>query len=323
MYFPDLKPWERDGVRPIINALKQICTVHEIESNHPIPDGTGAIWVLAKNWKKAVRKLRNKPGQSVYASVFGLSPDSRNLFTLLWRNLRPAEFSNVKLFAHSPINFRFFSELEGLRKDQIVYLPLCGAPPTAAFTKHVAKGPIVIGAFGAFEQETNFNFILNIAHYVVRQRPTAKFQILGTGALQPHLARIVTDLGLKDNVTLVQTVRSEEISALDILLYAPLRNDHFLPLIFGAAAGVTAVSTELPGIDTIIQDGKTGFVVPVNETKPMGELVVRLLDNPSLRIAMAAEFRHQLFKKLDGNRIAQEYEREIFGHQTASASQAA
>jgi len=323
VFFPDLHPWEREGVKPIIAALKGGGTVHEIESSERIPSSTDAVWVIARNWKKAVRATYRKSKLvPIFASVFGLSPDTRNLFTLLWRRIRPAEFTKVKIFAHSPINHRFFSEIEGLRGEQIVYLPLCTENREPPISRK-SESSTVIGAFGRFEEETNLNFVLNVAHYVIRQKPEAQFRILGSGTLYRHLTRVVDDLGIAANVSVVETVRSDEVGSLDILLYAPLRNDHFLPLIFAAASAVTPVSTELPGIEAMVQDGKSGFVVPVNETKPMGELVIRLLDNPDLRVAMATEFRSQLLKNFDGKEVAMDYEKEFFGAAQSQAARAA
>ncbi len=322
IFFPDIQPWEIEGIRPVLSALGKVCTVREVNPSQPVPASSDAVWVLARDWKKALETLRLKSGPQVFVSVFGIPPESRNLFTLLWRKLRPNSYSKVKVLAHSPINFRFFAELEGLRRDQVSYLPLCAAPQSSV-TKPPSKKAPLIGAFGRFEEQSNLNFVLNIAHYVSRKRPEARFRILGSGPLHRHLSKLIVELGLEENVTLVETIRCDEIASLDIMLYAPLRNDHFLPLLFGAAAGAAAVCTELPGIETLVQDGKSGFVVPVNETRPMGELVIRLFDNPELRCAMAKEFQDHIFSKLDSDKIAQQYEQSFFGSPTESIAQAA
>jgi glycosyltransferase involved in cell wall biosynthesis len=48
----------------------------------------------------------------------------------------------------------------------------------------------------------------------------------------------------------------------------------------GSAAGLPVVATRCGGPEEIVEDGKTGFLVPVGDGKAVGERLAWLLDHP-------------------------------------------
>ena len=63
-------------------------------------------------------------------------------------------------------------------------------------------------------------------------------------------------------------------------------------LIEAAAAGLPAVATHLPGItDTVVVDGETGFLVPLDDVGAVARALERLISDPSLRARVSASAR--------------------------------
>jgi glycosyltransferase involved in cell wall biosynthesis len=48
----------------------------------------------------------------------------------------------------------------------------------------------------------------------------------------------------------------------------------------GCASGKPIVATAFPGVEAIVQDGKTGVVVPVGDPKRLALELIRLLRDP-------------------------------------------
>jgi glycosyltransferase involved in cell wall biosynthesis len=328
IFFQDLTPWEKESVRPIIQKLSESYHVEEILWGEgasfvlPRRGGAEAYWILSSDWKESLKKLKlGRRSPNVSVSVFGMSPEKGSLFTLLWRKLFSSYPSSLRLLTHSPLNYRFYSEIAGMPVHQVGYLPL-PFPNHRIGEKNVGgpEGRPVIGTLAAFKSENNLNYFLNVAHYVVRKHPSAFFRILGTGNLYGHLVEMVRELSLEDHVSVTETLSLESLEGLDVFLYAPLRNDHFVPLLFAANRGIPVLCSELPGISDFVQDGKTGFVIPANETKPMGELILRLLDHPSLRISMASELQNRLAASYSEDELVNEYRAFFFGNKKARTS---
>jgi glycosyltransferase involved in cell wall biosynthesis len=311
VFFSDLLPWERDAVEKLASAIATQRAVDIIDLPHRMKLETDSpvVWLVSRNWKEAVRQVRLLGrGQRVICSVMGLGWEQGSLFTIMWRKLWPNRHAKVELITHSPINFRFYTEIEGISNSRLSYLPL----PFESRSAGIKGDGDTIGFFGSFVPESNLNYFMSVAHYVHQRNPKAKFRVLGAGPLYDHVIEISQQLGLGEAVTVSETVSPEEMKHIDILIYAPLRNDHFIPLFLGAAHGIPVLSSEIPGVSSFIQDGRNGFIVPTNETKPMGELAIRLMENDALRKFIGAELQRSIGMHYSLDRVCPEYAKLFF-----------
>lgn len=113
------------------------------------------------------------------------------------------------------------------------------------------------------------------------------FHIYGTGPLLQKLQDLVSQLHLEEEiffegqvVHVVDYIRDSEI----LLLTS---NFEGMPnaLIEGLAMGLACISTNFPSgaAPELIDDGKSGFVVPMNDVKTLTEKLQILIDNDELR----------------------------------------
>ncbi len=60
------------------------------------------------------------------------------------------------------------------------------------------------------------------------------------------------------------------------------------------STGLPVISTQVGGIPEIVVNGKTGFLVPPNDTHALVEAIETLLDDDQLRITMGREGRRRV-----------------------------
>ena len=79
----------------------------------------------------------------------------------------------------------------------------------------------------------------------------------------------------------------------DVLLFPSRPAGEGMPgvLIEAALTGLPAVATAVPGVASIVKDGVTGFVVPVDDVGAMVQATTKLLDDPELRASMGRAAR--------------------------------
>jgi glycosyltransferase involved in cell wall biosynthesis len=53
-----------------------------------------------------------------------------------------------------------------------------------------------------------------------------------------------------------------------------------------AIASVPIVTTALPGIETIVVDGETGYIAPVNDLGGMEDAIIRLIDDRATSVRL-------------------------------------
>jgi glycosyltransferase involved in cell wall biosynthesis len=313
--FPDLPPWEKEGVDPLIRELSGRFSLRLIEvragDKGRLKKTHGVSWILSKNWERSLRFLGSTASDSrVFVSLFGIPNEKRALPLLFWKRLSRAVPENVNFIAHSPLNYRFFREIEAFPDTRVSFLHL---PFSVNLAERFSSRPnkssdgFRVGTFAPFVSTSNLNYFLNVAHYVVARRNHARFRIFGWGELYGHLYELVKELGLDDHVTVVESLTADEIDGLDLLLFTPLRNDHFLPVLTAAAARLPVLASEVPGISDLIENGKSGFIFPVNQTAPMGEATIRLLDHALLRRSMSEELKKSVAEKFSTSLLADKY----------------
>ena len=61
-----------------------------------------------------------------------------------------------------------------------------------------------------------------------------------------------------------------------------------MALLEAAAAGLPVVSSRLAAIPEIIQEGETGFLIPVGDSQALESTLQRLVSNSHLRVQMGA-----------------------------------
>lgn len=135
--------------------------------------------------------------------------------------------------------------------------------------------------------ESHYNVACSIRAFARVQRdvPSASLIVAGYGSERALLEDLATGLQLR-NVRFTGRVPPGEMAQLlneaDILLNSPDIDNMPLSLIEAQAAGIPVVSTSTGGIPDIVEDGRTGLLVPPGDDEAMARSAMRLLQEPGL-----------------------------------------
>jgi glycosyltransferase involved in cell wall biosynthesis len=116
-------------------------------------------------------------------------------------------------------------------------------------------------------------------------------QIVGAGPLLKKVSELaaaaqVEALGRRNDIP-------DLMRAADVFVFTSLREGEGMPgvLIEAALSGLSIVSTDVPGASDVVEDGVSGFIVPVNDVRELEERVRLLIANPLLRAEMGRAAR--------------------------------
>lgn len=308
----DVLPWERQSFETILNSLAGSISVETLEMDESFrgrlkKEKSGTVWIIAKDWRNTIKFLgvKNQSDLKVFVSVLELSSPRENIYRVLLNKFIGSIPESVTLLVHSPLNYRFFTELEGLPKEKVRFLPL--VLPKLDLSKKEKRASFSVGVFGAFISDSHLNYVMSVAHYLAHKNAQIRFQILGKGPLYNHIFQMIQDLSLSKSVSVVETVDAELISELDALVYCPLRNDHFLPVYYAGLCSIPVIASEIPGVTDFIKDAHSGFVLPVNETKSAGELILRMHSDGALASALGQKLKETLLKNYSVSHLSSDY----------------
>lgn len=132
--------------------------------------------------------------------------------------------------------------------------------------------------------------------------------LAGDGELRPDVERLAAELGVGGRVHLLGYVDrvAELYASFDAFLLTSANEGTPVVAIEALAAGVPVVATDAGGTRTVVDDGETGFVVPVGDVASLAARLERLRDEPGLRDRFAAAGRRRMRERFSTSRMADE-----------------
>lgn len=143
--------------------------------------------------------------------------------------------------------------------------------------------------------------------------PTLKLFVVGDGPERKAIEQAIKVESMQDGVVMLgsrQDVPSL-LAAADAFLLTSLSEGIPVTIIEAMAAGVPVVATAVGGVPELITDGRTGLLRPVKDAAGLGEAIVRLARNQTLRQQMASEARERVRTHFSESMMIDKYDRII------------
>jgi glycosyltransferase involved in cell wall biosynthesis len=115
--------------------------------------------------------------------------------------------------------------------------------------------------------------------------------VVGGGELQSSLVEHVRVLGLESRVHFLGARRDlgDLLAAMDVFVMPSLWEGLPLSLVLAMGAARASVATRVAGIPEVVDDGRTGLLVPPGDPAALGAALARLFGDASLRQRIGAE----------------------------------
>ena len=173
-------------------------------------------------------------------------------------------------------------------------------------------GPVTVGIVGQVGEWKGHEDLLDAFRMVAARNPDVRLVIFGrdTGEFASHLKRRIRDLGLGDRIDWAgyQTDRARIYERLDICA-VPSRSADPLPTtaIEAGFFGLPVVATRRGGLPEIVDDGKTGLLVPVKDPAALAEAISRLAGDREAAAAMGARARARMTGEFSADRFVRRF----------------
>jgi glycosyltransferase involved in cell wall biosynthesis len=116
--------------------------------------------------------------------------------------------------------------------------------------------------------------------------------VVGDGELREDLSRRVHALGISSRVHFLGARRDlgDLLHVMDLFVLPSLWEGLPLSLVLAMGAGVPVVATTVAGVPEVVEDGRTGLLVPPGDAAALGRAMRRVVTDPALgrRLADAA-----------------------------------
>jgi glycosyltransferase involved in cell wall biosynthesis len=171
----------------------------------------------------------------------------------------------------------------------------------------IEPGAWVVGTVGRLAVEKNQSLLLRAAAPMLEAG--SRLILVGDGPLREDLSGLATALGVAPWVHVLGARRDvpDVLSALDaFVLCSDLEG---LPLVIpeAMAVGLPVLSTRVGGIPTVIDEGRTGYLVPPGDEVALRSRLEALRADPRAAQACGARAREESLARFSSARMAAEY----------------
>jgi glycosyltransferase involved in cell wall biosynthesis len=159
----------------------------------------------------------------------------------------------------------------------------------------------LVGIVGRLQHFKAQHIFIKAAALVAERRPDVRFVVVGgavlgtEGGYPTWLESLTRQRGLTDRLRLVGQQRQVApwFAALDVAVHATDGEPFGLVILEAMASGTPIVATNVGGPSEIIDDGKSGLLVPPAQPVATAEATLRLLEEPHLRARLSSAGRRR------------------------------
>lgn len=162
--------------------------------------------------------------------------------------------------------------------------------------KIYTDNPIRIGTVKRMESKYGISTLIEaFALIKSRYKGNSELILVGGGPEEDNLKKLAQRLNVYEYTDFVGPVPHymvpEYLNSFDIYVALSNSESFGVAIIEASACGVPVVVSDAGGLPEVVVDGETGYIVPPNNPEEAADRMLRLLNNPSLRVTMGEEGR--------------------------------
>jgi glycosyltransferase involved in cell wall biosynthesis len=189
----------------------------------------------------------------------------------------------------------------------------CGRfrPPTireradARSTLGISDGEILISAVGALEQRKGHRYLIEAIGALAA---TAKFKclIVGQGSVHKVLQGEIAVIRSLERIKLLGRVDDvrELLWASDIFAMPSLKEGLGVAALEAMASNLPVIASDVGGLREVVEDGRTGIIVPPANSAKIAAAIQRLVESDELRSQMGAAARVRVVENYSMEKMA-------------------
>jgi glycosyltransferase involved in cell wall biosynthesis len=167
---------------------------------------------------------------------------------------------------------------------------------------------------GRLNSQKNLSFLVTV---LAKLRDLPWYvDIVGDGPQRAGLESVVIQANIADRVRfrgwLNQTEVENALRESSVFLLPSSVEGLSLALLEALRAGTLIVASDIPAVRSVIENGREGFLLPVNDHRTWIDALQKLLTNPPLRLQLRQNAWHAA-ERFDIDEVAAAYERVFLG----------
>jgi glycosyltransferase involved in cell wall biosynthesis len=159
----------------------------------------------------------------------------------------------------------------------------------------------IVGMISVLRSWKGHPIFIEAIKEILKRRPEAHFIIAGAGEpAGERMRKLIRERGLEQKITMLGHREDvpNVLASLTVLVLPSTGHEGIPQIILQAQAMARAVvGSAVGGIPEVVEDGKSGLLVPPNDPAVLAERIVQLLENGALREELGRQGRERLLRE--------------------------
>jgi glycosyltransferase involved in cell wall biosynthesis len=162
----------------------------------------------------------------------------------------------------------------------------------------LGERPPAIGTVGRLEPTKSLGVLLEAAALLRGRHPELRVEIAGSGSCEPPLRSLAERLGVASVVTFLGWRKDvDSLHRRWQVLVQPSAHEGFgIAALEAMAAGLPVVASATGGLPELVEDERTGFLVPAGDVEALAARLDRLLQDEALRARIGDAARERALR---------------------------
>ena len=184
----------------------------------------------------------------------------------------------------------------GVSEDQISFFSKEEARAGLPSIK-VAPDEFVAVTIGEFVKNKGYKYLINAGRLLKARGTEIKIVIIAWGKDYEKTKKEIEDARLTDSVILIKDLQpaAPYLKAFDVFVFPSLKEGLPYAILEAGIARLPVAATEVGGIPEIIENEKSGLLVPAKNAEALAQAIEKLKNEKELRTALA----RNLYKKVN------------------------
>lgn len=162
-----------------------------------------------------------------------------------------------------------------------------------------------VGIIARLSQVKGQDVLIAAMREVIKKIPQAQLFIIGEGKTEESLKKLTKDYQLEKSVHFLSMLNQtrDGLMLLDVFAMPSRQEGLGISVIEAQSCGLAVVASKVGGLPSLIEDGKTGFLVEVENPTQLAQRIIWLLENQQLRQKIGLAAREFVVKNYSSDQM--------------------
>lgn len=158
---------------------------------------------------------------------------------------------------------------------------------------------LIIAMIGRLWEQKNPQCFVRAAISVLKKRVNASFYLIGDGEARGELEDMILRSEFSDRIRILgwRSDIPDLLKALDVMVLPSRWEGMPLAILEAMSSSVPVVVSDIPGNHHLVRDGIEGMLFPVDDSEALSLSLVKLIENPALRLNISTQARLRVLSK--------------------------